>query len=75
MLYGFKSLWISIAKDWIARAVIVLTAIFTIVLPAMQLLLQTPSLYIGAMVFGALAIGILREKIPETIESAMEDTH
>ena len=75
VLYGFKSLWISIAKDWIAGAVIVLTAIFTIVLPAMQLLLQTPSLYIGAMVFGALAIGILREKIPETIESAMEDTH
>lgn len=63
------------SKDWIAGAVIVLTAIFTIVLPAMQLLLQSPSLYIGAMVFGALAVGVLREKIPETIESAMEDTH
>ena len=63
------------SKDWIAGAVIVLTAIFTIVLPAMQLLLQSPSLYIGAVVFGALAIGVLREKIPETIESAMEDTH
>ena len=63
------------SKDWIAGAVILLTAIFTIVLPAMQLLLQSPSLYIGAMVFGALAIGVLREKIPETIESAMEDTH
>ncbi len=63
------------SKDWIAGAVIVLTAIFTIVLPAMQLLLHSPSLYIGAMVFGALAIGVLREKIPETIESAMEDTH
>jgi len=63
------------SKDWIAGAVIVLTAIFTIVLPAMQLLLQSPSLYIGAMVFGALAIGVLREQIPETIESAMEDTH
>ena len=74
-LYVFKSLWIGMSKDWIAGAVIVLTAIFTIVLPAMQLLLQSPSLYIGAMVFGALAIGVLREKIPETIESAMEDTH
>jgi len=75
VLYGFKSLWISIAKDWIAGAVIVLTAIFTIVLPAMEFLLQSPSLYIGAMVFGALAIGILREKIPETVESTMGDTH
>lgn len=74
-LYAFKSLWIGMSKDRIAGAVIVLTAIFTIVLPAMQLLLQSPSLYIGAMVFGALAIGVLREKIPETIESAMEDTH
>ena len=66
----FKSLWIGMSKDWIAGAVIVLTAIFTIVLPAMQLLLRSPSLHIGA-----LAIGLLREKIPETIESAMEDTH
>ena len=74
-LYAFKSLWIGMSKDRIAGAVIVLTAIFTIVLPAMQLLLQSPSSYIGAMVFGALAIGVLREKIPETIESAMEDTH
>lgn len=74
-LYVFKALWIGMSKDWIAGAVIVLTAIFTIFLPAMQLLLQSPSLYIGAMVFGALAIGILREKIPETVESAMEDTH
>lgn len=73
-LYAFKSLWIGMSKDRIAGAVIVLIAIFTIVLPAMQLLLQSPSLYIGAMVFGALAIGVLREKIPETIESAMEDT-
>ena len=63
------------SKDWIAGAVIVLTAIFTIVLSAMQLLLQSQLVYIGAMVFGALAIFILREKIPETVESAMEDTH
>ena len=74
-LYVFTSLWIGMSKDWIAGAVIVLTAIFTIALPAMQLLLQSPSFYIGAMVFGALAIFILREKIPETGESAMEDTH
>ena len=52
-----------------------LTAIFTVVLPAMRFLLQSPSLYVGAMLFGALAIGILRVKIPETVESAMEDTH
>ena len=63
------------SKDWIAGAVIVLTAIFTVVFPAMQFLLQSPSLYIGAMVFGALAIGILCKKITETVESAMEDTH
>ena len=63
------------SKDWIAGAVIVLTAIFTVVFPAMQFLLQSPSSYTGAMLFGALAIGILRVKIPETVESAMEDTH
>ena len=74
-LYVFKSLWIGRSKDWIAGAVVVLTAIFTIVLPAMQPLLRSLSLYIGAMVFGVLAISILREKIPETVESAMEDTH
>ena len=37
--------------------------------------LAAASLYINAAVFGALAIGILREKIPETVELAMEDTH
>lgn len=63
------------SKGWIAGAVIVLTAIFTVVFPAMQFLLQSRSLYIGAMLFGALAIGILRVKNPETVESAMEDTH
>ena len=53
----------------------VLTTIFLFVLPAVQLLLQSPLLYIGAAVFCALAIGILREKIPEAVELAMEDTH
>ena len=52
-----------------------LTTIFMFALPAVHLLLQPPSLYIDAAVFGALAIGILREKIPETVELAMEDTH
>ena len=74
-LYVFKSLWIGMSKDWIAGAVIVLTAIFTIVLTALLPPLQSTSSYIGAMVFGALAIGILCEKITETVESAMEDTH
>ena len=68
-LYVFKSLWVGMSKDWIAGAVIVLTALFTVVLPAAQLLLQSPSLYVGAMVFGALAIGVVREKIPATFES------
>ena len=73
--YVFQSLWIGMSRDWTARAVIVLTAILTIVLPAMQLLLQSLSLYTGVVVFDALAIDILREKIPETFEPAMEDTH
>ena len=63
------------SKYWIARAVIVSTAIFMIAFTAVQLLLQLQSLYISAMVFGALALNILREKILETVESAMEDTH
>lgn len=73
-LYVFKSLWVGMSKDWIAGAVIVLTALFTVVLPAAQLLLQSPSLYVGAMVFGALAIGIVREKIPATVESSLDGT-
>ena len=52
-----------------------LNTIFMFILPAAQLLLQPQFLYIGAVVFGALAIGILREKIPETVELAMEDNH
>jgi len=68
-LYVFKTLWVGLAKDWIAGAVIVLTALFTIILPAVQLLLQSPSLYISALVFGALAIGVLRERLPQTLES------
>ncbi len=52
-----------------------LTTIFMFVLPVVQLLLRSPSLYIGAVVFSALAIGILRERIPETVELAMGDTH
>ena len=48
---------------------------FMFILPAARLLLQPQFLYIGAVVFGVLAIGILREKIPETVELAMEDNH
>jgi hypothetical protein len=61
------------SEDWITGAVIVLTVIFTIVLPMAQLLLQSPSLYVGAVVFGALAIGIFREKIPATVESSLDE--
>ena len=69
----FKTLWIVISEDWITEAVIVLTALFTIVLPMAQLLLQSPLLYVGAVVFGALAIGIFREKIPATVESSLDE--
>ena len=67
----FKTLWIVISEDWITEAVIVLTVLFTIVLPMAQLLLQSPSLYVSAVVFGALAIGVFREKIPATVESSL----
>ncbi len=69
----FKTLWIGMSEDWITGAVIVLTVLFTIVLPMAQLLLQSPSLYVGAVVFGALAIGIFREKIPATVESSLDE--
>jgi hypothetical protein len=69
----FKTRWIVISEDWITEAVIVLTVLFTIVLPMAQLLLQSPSLYVGAVVFGALAIGIFREKIPATVESSLDE--
>ena len=67
----FKTLWIGISEDWITGAVIVLTVAFTIVLPMAQLLLQSPSLNVSAVVFGALAIGVYREKIPATVESSL----
>ena len=69
----FKTLGIGMSEDWITGAVIVLTVLFTIVLPMAQLLLQSPSLYVGAVVFGALAIGIFREKIPATVESSLDE--
>ena len=69
----FKTLWIVISEDWITEAVIVLTVLFTIVLPMAQLLLQSPSLYVSAVVFGALAIGVFREKIPATVESSLDE--
>jgi hypothetical protein len=69
----FKTLWIGISEDWITEAVIVLTVLFTIVLPMAQLLLQSPSLYVSAVVFGALAIGEFGEKIPATVESSLDE--
>ncbi len=39
-------------------------ALFTIVLPLIQYLLQAPSLYISAMVFGGLIVGVLRHRLP-----------
>lgn len=75
-LYAFKSLWVRMSKDWIAGAMIVLTALVSVVMPAVQLLLPSPSpsLYVGATVFGALAIGVFREKIRATVESALDET-
>ncbi len=73
-LYVFKSLLVGMSKDWIAGAVIVLTAVFAVAIPAVQLSLQSPSLYVGAMVFGVLAIGVSRERIPVTVESALDET-
>ena len=61
------------SEDWITGTVIVLIVLFTIVLPMAQLLLQWPSLYVGAVVFGALAIGIFREQIPATAESSLDE--
>ena len=69
----FKTLGIGMSEDWITGAVIVLTVLFTIVLPMAQLLLQSPSLYVGAVVFGSLAIGIFREKIPATVEASLDE--
>ena len=69
----FKTLWIVISENWITEVVIVLTVLFTIVLPMAQLLLQSPSLYVGAVVFGSLAIGIFREKIPATVEASLDE--
>jgi hypothetical protein len=63
-LYWFKGLWRGIHADWLGGLVVVLVAVFTIVLPLIQYLLQAPSLYISAMVFGGLIVGVLRHRLP-----------
>lgn len=67
-LYWFKGLWRGMQADWLGGLVIVLVAVFTIVLPLVQYLLQAPSLYISAMVFGGLIVGVLRHRLPERID-------
>jgi hypothetical protein len=74
-LYGFKTLWVEMAKDWIAGTVIVLTARFTIPLPAIQLLLQSPSLYIFTLIFGVPVVAVLRARLPQTLESVSGGDH
>ena len=74
-LYVFQTLWVGLVKDGIAGAVIVLTALFTIILPAVQLLIHSPSRYISALVVGALAISVFRERLPQTLESVSGNDH
>ncbi len=74
-VYVFKSLWSGLSNDWVGASVVILTALFTVVLPAVQLLLQSPSLYVSAGIFGVLLIGVLRDRLPGTFESQQEADH
>lgn len=69
-VYWFKSLWRGIRSDWLDGLVIITVAVFSIVLPCIQLLLQAPSLYISAMVFGGLIVGVLNHRLPDPIDTA-----
>jgi hypothetical protein len=64
-VYWFKELWRNLKADWLSGFVIVLVAVFTVALPLVQYVLQAPSLYISAMVFGGLVVGALRHRLPE----------
>lgn len=44
---------------------------FTFILQAGQLLLQLPLLYIYVLVFGALVMGMLLERVPQALELAL----
>lgn len=69
-IYGFKQLWAGLSGDWIGRTLVGLVFVFTVVLPAIQLLTTVPSLYVSAMIFGGLLIGVVRDRLPDTLERA-----
>lgn len=68
-VFGFKKLWIGVSKDYVSGALVVLTFLVTVVLPIVQWVLQRPSLFVSAMIFGGLLVGVLRERMPATTES------
>ncbi len=68
-VYGFKQLWKGLSRDYISATLVVLTFLVAVVLPIVQWVLQRPSLFISALIFGGLLIGALRDRLPSTVES------
>lgn len=67
-VFGLKRLWSGLSDDWIGLALISLVFILCVLLPVLKYVMQSPSLFISAMVFGALFIGALNARLPETVE-------
>jgi|GEM_PF-398709 len=73
-VFGFKRLWSGLVGDWIGLALIILVFLVAVVLPVIQYVMRSPSLFISAMVFGGLLIGVIRERLPNTIEDQQVDS-
>lgn len=67
-VFGLKRLWSGLAGDWIGLALVGLVFLVAVLLPVIQYVMRSPSLFISAMVFGGLFIGALNARLPETVE-------
>jgi hypothetical protein len=67
-VFSLKRLWSGLRGDWIGLSLIALVFILCVLLPVLKYVMQSPSLFISAMVFGGLIIGVLNARLPETVE-------
>ncbi len=72
-VFVFKRLWSGLQSDWLGLSLVGLVFLVAVVLPIVQYVLQAPSLFISAMVFGGLVVGVFKGRLPETIERSEAD--